>query len=128
MKKYNNSLKIFIGKLKDPGSAITHFIGMLMAIFAATPLILKCGSNPDKIHIISLSVFILSMILLYAASTLHHSLRLSEKGDRIFKKIDHMMIFVLIAGTYTPICLIALVPDVGIPLLVMEYLHQVQMR
>lgn len=121
MKKYNNSLKIFIGKLKDPGSAITHFIGMLMAIFAATPLILKCGSNPDKIHIISLSVFILSMILLYAASTLHHSLRLSEKGDRIFKKIDHMMIFVLIAGTYTPICLIALEPNVGIPLLIMAW-------
>lgn len=121
MKNFNNSVKHFIGKLKDPGSAITHFIGMLMAIFAATPLILKCGSNPDKVHVISLSIFIFSMILLYAASTLHHSLKLSEKGDRIFKKIDHMMIFVLIAGTYTPICLIALEPKVGIPLLALAW-------
>ncbi len=117
MKHFNDSLKNFILKLKDPGSAITHFIGMLMAIFAATPLILKCGSNPDKVHVISLSIFIFSMILLYAASTLHHSLKLSEKGDRLFKKIDHMMIFVLIAGTYTPVCLIVLDSSIGIPLL-----------
>lgn len=117
MKNFNDSLKKFISKLKDPGSAITHFIGMLMAIFAATPLILKCGSNPDKVHVISLSIFIISMILLYAASTLHHSLKLSDKGDRIFKKIDHMMIFVLIAGTYTPVCLIVLDSSIGIPLL-----------
>lgn len=117
IKKLNNAIKNSVTKLKDPGSAITHFIGMLMAIFAATPLILKCGSNPDRVHVISLSIFIASMILLYAASTLHHSLKLSEKGDKIFKKIDHMMIFVLIAGTYTPVCLIVLEPGVGIPLL-----------
>lgn len=117
MKKFRNAMKHAIIKLKDPGSAITHFIGMLMAIFAATPLILRCGNHPDKIHIVSLSIFIASMILLYAASTLHHSLKLSEKGDRLFKKIDHMMIFVLIAGTYTPVCLIVLEPRVGIPLL-----------
>lgn len=108
-------------KLKDPGSAITHFIGMLMAIFSAIPLLIKATHSADRIHIISLAIFIVSMILLYAASTLHHSLILSEKGTIIFKKIDHMMIFVLIAGTYTPICLIALEPSVGIPLLIMAW-------
>ena len=93
---------------KDPGSAITHFIGMLMAIFAATPLMIKAALMPDKIHSISLGIFMISMILLYAASTLYHTLDLSERANRIFRKIDHMMIFVLIAGTYTPVCLIVL--------------------
>ena len=43
-------------KLKDPGSAITHFIGMMMAMFAATPLILRAMRAPDTVHVISLSI------------------------------------------------------------------------
>lgn len=104
-------------KLKDPGSAITHFIGMMMAIFASTPLLIKAARQPDKIHIIALGIFITSMILLYAASTLYHTLDLSEKANKILKKVDHMMIFVLIAGSYTPICLIALPQPLGARLL-----------
>ena len=95
-------------EIKDPGSAITHFIGMLMAAFAATPLLIRAAQNPDKIHVISLAVFIASMILLYAASTTYHTLNLSERANRILRKIDHCMIFVLIAGSYTPVCLIVL--------------------
>lgn len=103
--------------LKEPGSAITHFIGMMMAAFAAVPLLLKSLTDPDEVHIFSLAVFIVSMVLLYAASTLYHSLNLSERANRILKKMDHMMIFVLIAGTYTPICLVVLDGQVGILLL-----------
>jgi hemolysin III len=103
-------------KPKDPGSAITHFIGMLMAIFASTPLLIKAANKPDKIHLISLAIFIVSMILLYAASTTYHTLNLSERTNRILRKIDHIMIFVLIAGSYTPICLIVLGKSIG-PLL-----------
>lgn len=103
-------------KIKDPGSAITHFIGMMMAILAATPLLIKASREPDKIHVISLAVFITSMILLYAASTLYHTLDISEKINRLLKKIDHLMIFVLIAGSYTPICLIVLRGKIGISL------------
>ena len=88
-------------KLKDPGSAITHFIGMMMAMFAATPLILRAMRAPDTVHVISLSIFIVSMILLYAASTTYHTFDISEKGNTVLKKIDHMMISVLIAGSYT---------------------------
>jgi len=69
---------------------------------------MRGAADPQPVRMISLAVFAASMVLLYLASTLHHSLSLSEWGDRLFKKIDHMMIFVLIAGTYTPICLIAL--------------------
>lgn len=100
-------------KPKDPGSAITHFIGMLMAALAATPLLIKAAMNPDKIHLISLSIFILSMILLYAASTIYHTFNVSNKGNKILKKLDHCMIFILIAGTYTPICLIVLPEKLG---------------
>ena len=74
-------------KIKDPGSAITHFIGMLMAMFAATPLIIKSLHEPDYIHVISLTVFIVSMILLYAASTIYHTLNLSEKTNRISPQV-----------------------------------------
>ena len=101
-------------KLKDPGSAITHFIGMLMTIFAATPLLIKAAREPDHIHVISLAIFIGSMILLYAASTLYHSLDLSEKINRRLRKLDHMMIFLLIAGSYTPICLVVLERPLGL--------------
>lgn len=73
-------------KLKDPGSAITHFIGMLMAMFAATPLILRAMRAPDTVHVISLSIFIVSMILLYAASTTYHTFDLSERTNKILKK------------------------------------------
>ena len=103
--------------MKDPGSAITHFIGTLMSLFAATPLLIKAASNPSPIHLISLGVFILSMILLYTASTVYHSIKGTPKVNRRLQKFDHMMIYVLIAGTYTPICIIALGGRTGIALL-----------
>ena len=108
-------------KIKDPGSAITHFIGMLMAMFAATPLIIKALHEPDKIHVISLSIFMISMILLYAASKIYHTLDLSEKTNRILRKIDHCMIFVLIAGSYTPICMLVLKGPAGYFLLALVW-------
>ena len=108
-------------KLKDPGSAITHFIGMLMAMFAATPLILRAMSAPDTDHVISLSSVIESMILLYAASTTYHTFDLSERTNKILKKLDHCMIFVLIAGSYTPICLIVLHGRTGLMLLALVW-------
>ena len=100
-------------KIKDPGSAITHFIGCLMAIFAALPLLIKAANAPDTIHLLSLAIFIVSMILLYGASTIYHTLDISERVNKILRKIDHMMIFILIAGTYTPVCLIAIGGQTG---------------
>lgn len=94
--------------VKDPGSAITHFIGMLMAIFAAIPLLIKAAREPGKIYFISIAVYAASLILLYAASTTYHTFNISKKVNTILKKIDHMMISVLIAGSYTPICLLVL--------------------
>lgn len=107
--------------VKDPGSAITHFIGMLMAIFAAVPLLIKAAHEPDRIYVISLAVYAASLILLYAASTTYHTFDISKKVNTILKKIDHMMISVLIAGSYTPICLLVLDRSTGIPLLTLVW-------
>lgn len=103
--------------IKEPGSAITHFIGMVMAIFAAVPLLFKAAREPDRIYIISMTIYTASLILLYAASTTYHTFDISEKVNTILKKIDHMMISVLIAGSYTPVCLIVLKGRLGIILL-----------
>ncbi len=103
--------------IKDPGSAITHFIGMLMAIFAAVPLIIKAAHEPGRIYLISIIIYAASLILLYAASTTYHTFNRSEKINTILKKIDHMMISVLIAGSYTPICLLVLSGKRGLILL-----------
>lgn len=107
--------------IKDPGSAITHFIGMLMAIFAAVPLLIKAAHEPDHIYVISLAIYAASLILLYAASTTYHTFDRSEKINTLLKKIDHMMISVLIAGSYTPICLLVLDKKTGIPLLLLVW-------
>ena len=103
--------------IKEPGSAITHFIGMVMAIFASVPLLIRAAAQPDKIYIIAMTVYAASLILLYAASTTYHTFDISEKTNTILKKIDHMMISVLIAGSYTPVCLLVLKGRTGIILL-----------
>ena len=75
-----------IRQMKDPGSAITHFIGMLMALFAAVPIMIRAASNPDRVHVISLGIFLVSMVLLYAASTTYHWLDRSPRINRILKR------------------------------------------
>lgn len=103
--------------IREPGSALTHFIAMMLAIFAAIPLLVKTGITSGQKNFVALAVFIGSMILLYAASTTYHSVNLNGKLLQLFRKIDHMMIFVLIAGSYTPICLITLQGQLGLTLL-----------
>lgn len=95
-------------KLKDPGSAITHGIAALLSVVAAIPLLVKASREPDFIHVITLGIFILTMILLYTASTVYHSIDSTETVNRRLRKMDHMMISIMIAGSYTPICLIVL--------------------
>lgn len=103
--------------IREPGSAITHFIGMMMAVFAMVPLLIKAGISSGEKSFVAMLIFMLSMILLYGASAMYHSVNLEGKYLRIFRKIDHMMIFVLIAGSYTPVCLIVLGGKQGYTLL-----------
>ncbi len=106
-------------KAKDPLSALSHFIGFLCAIFL-TPVLLIHASNKGAslLTMISLGVFMLSMILLYGASASYHSFNISYKVNKILKKIDHMSIFILIAGSYTPLCVTVLPNPLGLRLLI----------
>ena len=75
-------------KLKDPGSAITHGIALLLAAVGAVPLIIKAARSYDVLHIVALSIFILTMVLLYAASTIYHTLDISPKINRMLRKLQ----------------------------------------
>lgn len=108
-------------KIKDPGSALTHFIAMLLALGAATPLLIKATHTPGSTHAAALAIFITSMILLYAASTVYHTFDVSPRVNQILRKVDHMMIFILIAGTYTPVCLLVLGNQTGWALLALVW-------
>lgn len=113
---------VFQFRLKDPGSAITHFIGFIAAIIGTPILLIQAAAKGAGImELISFSVFLISMILLYGASSAYHSFNISPKANKVLKKMDHMMIFILIAGTYTPICLVAIGGKTGILLLSLVY-------
>ena len=103
--------------IREPGSAITHFIAMLMALVAAAPLLIKAALTSGESSFLAMAVFMASMVLLYAASATYHSVNVPARILKIFRKVDHMMIFVLIAGTYTPVCLITLKGPQGYALL-----------
>ncbi|MBQ7840971.1 MAG: hemolysin III family protein [Lachnospiraceae bacterium] len=107
--------------IREPGSAITHFIGMIMALFAAVPLLVKAAVFSGPYSFYAMAVFMLSMVLLYAASTTYHSVNVPAKVLKVFRKVDHMMIFILIAGTYTPVCLITLKGSQGYGLLALVW-------
>ncbi len=107
--------------IREPGSAITHYIGMMLSVFAAVPLLVKAGAYSGSRNMAACAVFIISMILLYGASATYHSVNLTGRGLRIFRKLDHMMIFVLIAGTYTPVCLIILGGQLGYMMLALVW-------
>lgn len=103
--------------VKDPGSAITHFIGLILSALGAIPLMMRAASHSQMVYSVSMGIFIASMILLYAASSAYHTFDISPSVNRRLKKLDHMMISVLIAGSYTPVCLLVLKGRLGILLL-----------
>ncbi len=95
-------------KLREPMSGLTHFVGIIFAIVGLVILLTRQTNPLTVAYLISFSIFGGAMILLYTFSTLYHWLPLSEKGLRVLRKIDHIMIFVFIAATYTPVCLLVL--------------------
>lgn len=106
--------------IREPGSAITHFIAMMATLIAASPLLVKAALKSPTC-LMAMTIFIISMFSLYAASTTYHSVNLTGKALKVFRKIDHMMIFVLIAGSYTPVCMIILDKTMGYRLLALVW-------
>ena len=95
-------------KLKDPFSGLSHLAGAFLSIAALSVLVTLAALNATAWHVVSFAIYGSTMILLYTASALYHLLPLSEKGERVLRILDHVMIFMLIAGTYTPVCLVPL--------------------
>ncbi len=104
--------------VKDPISALTHFIGFLAVIPIFIMLMLRAKAEASELHMIGFAVFGVSLLMLYGASTIYHTFELPPEKTNLLRRIDHMMIFVLIAGTYTPICLVSLHGTWGWTLLV----------
>ena len=100
--------------LREPVNSLTHLIGAVLSLIGLIALIIKVsfieGPLIDYIAILSFGI---SMILLYSASATYHSIISKDSVIKIFKKIDHTMIFVLIAGSYAPLCLITLQNSLG---------------
>lgn len=104
-----------MNKIKDPVSAISHLIGAILSIPVTIAMIrVAVNDGASAVDIASLIIFGLSLFLLYTASTVYHTVNTNEQTTLLLKKIDHMMIYVLIAGTYTPICLMLLRHDDGL--------------
>lgn len=103
----------FVKSIKEPVNAISHMFGALLSIAALSVLVSAAAIKASLWHVVSFSVFGSTLILLYSSSAIYHAISLSEEGERVLKRIDHMMIYLLIAGTYTPFCLIPLRGVVG---------------
>ncbi len=95
-------------RIKDPISALTHFSGFIAAIPILILLVYKSSLDATIWHTVSFTIFGLALMGLYGASTVYHWACISKEKEKILRRIDHMMIFVLIAGTYTPVCLVQL--------------------
>ena len=94
-------------KLRDPLSAVSHYIGAILSIIAIVVVSLSkvFGFDVQTSSLVSTLIFAVSMFLLYMASGLYHSFNLPKDKLMIWRKLDHSMIYVLIAGSYTPFLL-----------------------
>jgi hemolysin III len=106
-------------RIREPFNGISHLLGLLLA-GAGTLLLLRLASRPEQLT--AFSIYGCTLILLYGASTLYHSLPLSERPLRALRTLDHIAIYFLIAGTYTPIALLTLDNRLGTALLVLVWL------
>lgn len=111
----------FISKLREPVNGLTHFIGVILAIVSSFILLNREDPVVTGIHLISFSIFSASQFFLFLASTLYHWIPASDRKLIVLRKIDHIMIFVSIAGSYTPICLIILGGTLGYIVLVVVW-------
>ena len=92
-------MKIF--KMKEPFNTWTHFIPLLAGIVGLVFLILDTKHNPSKL--VTTTIFGISVILLYGASSVYHWVRTTPEKELILRKLDHIAIYLLIAGSYTPV-------------------------
>lgn len=97
---------------EEIANAITHGIGALLAVTALIILIIFSSNHGNAWHVVSYTIFGVTLVLLYLGSTLYHSIT-NKSAKRVFRIIDHSTIYLLIAGTYTPYTLTVLRSPLG---------------
>ncbi len=97
-----------LNTLKYPIRSLIGVIGVFLSITASILLVYRAAAQGSVWHVVSFSIYGISLITLWTISTLYHSLNVSSRANRTLEQLDHAMIYFLIAGTYTPICLIVL--------------------
>ena len=106
-------------KLREPINSITHLAGALFSLIALIAMLIKAiSTNASSVGILSVTIFGISLILLYITSGTYHGIISSDKVISIFKKLDHSMIFVLIAGSYAPFCLLTIGGKFGVTMFI----------
>jgi hemolysin III len=94
--------------VREPFNGFSHLFGAVLSVAGLGLLIRRALNYGSVLYLVAFIIFGISLILLYTASALYHLLLISEQVTKVLRYIDHMMIYILIAGTYTPICLISL--------------------
>ena len=87
-------------------NAFTHLGGAILALLGAVVLVVLAALDGDPWKVVSVTIYGLTLVLLYSFSTLYHSLR--GRAKKVLQKLDHQSIYLLIAGSYTPFCLVTL--------------------
>lgn len=94
-----------MAKVRDFVSGLTHCIGASLALIGLPILIVTAAIKGDAFDVVSFTIFGTSLFLQYLFSTLYHWLNISEKGLNVFRKFDHIMIYIVIAASYTTVCI-----------------------
>lgn len=92
-------------KIREPGSALTHFAALVLLTAGSGPLMIHAKESGSRLTMVGAAIFLMTSCLLYASSTCYHTVVLDERRTTIFRKMDHISIAIMIAGSYTPICL-----------------------
>lgn len=94
--------------LKEPVNGWTHILGAGLSLLGLILLVSQAIRQGTIWHVVSFSIYGVSLLALYTMSSLYHSLKVSQRTTDILQQLDHAMIYFLIAGTYTPMCLVVL--------------------
>lgn len=98
---------------EEIANSVTHGVGAVLALVALPFLVVAAGNSSHEIALFAVLVYGVTMLLEYTMSTLYHALT-AEKAKKVFKILDHSCIYLLIAGTYAPFCLISLSSSGGL--------------
>ncbi|MEW6990127.1 hemolysin III family protein [Colwelliaceae bacterium 6441] len=106
---------------EEIANAVSHGIGTLLSVAALTLLVFYAAQQQDITRVVSFSIYGTSLITLFLFSTLYHSMT-HPSAKKLFKRLDHCAIYLLIAGTYTPLMLLTLNSSLGYPMLATVWL------